>query len=152
MKNFLVLLLNLLLILPSYAQVLTIGISQDEISDINTLENKSMLLQGFTNLKDRILARFSDGSYGVIYKVEPTIVLYYSSDGVLTHKEVKTSLEYPYKTYKYRVSGQLENTTYRVSENETYIYSPSGKLLAHWVGNYCYDEVGNVIMTRQIEK
>ena len=149
---FTFLLLNMLLTLPVGAQVLTIGISQNEISDINNSENKSMLLKGITDLKDRTLAKFSDGSYGIIYKTEPNFVLYYSSDGILTHKEVKTSLIYPYKTYKYKVNGQPENMTYRVSEDETYIYSPNGKLLAHWVGNYCYDEVGNVIMTRQIEK
>lgn len=152
MKIFFTLLLNMFLILPASAEVLAIGISQNEISDINNSENISMLLKGVTDLKDRTLAKFSDGSYGIIYKSEPNFVLYYSSDGILTHKEVKTSLEYPYKTYKYKVNGQLENMTYRVSEGETYIYSPNGKLLAHWLGNYCYDEVGNVIMTRQIEK
>lgn len=152
MKIFLTLLLNMLFILPAGAEVLSIGISQNEISDINNYENQSMLLKGITDLKDRTLAKFSDGSYGIIYKAEPNFVLYYSSGGILTHKEVKTSLEYPYKTYKYKINGQLENMTYRVSEGETYIYSPNGKLLAHWVGNYCYDKAGSLIMTRQIEK
>ncbi len=151
MKIFWILFLNLLLILPVGAEVLMIGISQNEISDINNSENRSMLLKGVTDLKDRTLARFSDGSYGVIYKNNPLNVFYYSPDGNLTHKEIKSSLDYPYKTYKYKVSGQLENVTTRLSEDETFIYSPNGKLLAHWVGKYCYDEYGRVIMIREVQ-
>ena len=152
MRVLLILLLNVLLVLPVGAQVLMVGISQNEISDINNSENKSMLLKGVTDLKDRKLAKFSDGSYGVIYKNNPLNVLYYSPDGRLTHKEIKSSLNYPYETYKYKLTGELENKTYRVSEDETFIYSASGKLLAHWLGGNCYDAVGRLIMTRRIEQ
>ena len=40
----------------------------------------------------------------------------------------------------------------RVSENETFIFSPLGKLLGHWLNENCYDESKNVIMTRKIVK
>ena len=40
--------------------------------DSNHFENLATLLKGITELKDRTLAKFSDGSYGVIYKDNPT--------------------------------------------------------------------------------
>ena len=42
--------------------------------------------------------------------------------------------------------------TLRVSENETFIFSPLGKLIGHWVSANCYDENGNIIMKRKILK
>ena len=38
----------------------------------------------------------------------------------------------------------------RVSDKESFIFSPNGKLLAHWLGNNCYDEYNHIIMTRKI--
>lgn len=37
----------------------------------------------------------------------------------------------------------------RVSKAETFIYTPKGKLIAHWKGQYAYDENGKIIMTRR---
>lgn len=123
-----------------------------DIIDKNNSENISFLLKGITDLKDRTLAYFSDGSYGVLYKDNPYSVLYYNSEGVLTHKEIKDSLEYPYKTYKYNTFGKPVNMSLRVSEKESFIFDKDGKLIAHWLGANCYDEAGNVIMTRKILK
>lgn len=125
---------------------------KSNLVDNNYGENISTLLTGKTELKDRILAKFSDGSYGVIYKSNPQSVLYYSRDGILTHNELKQSLDYPYKTYKYSSQGRLVNMTLRVSEDETFIFTPDKKLLAHWIGAVCYDEYNNIIMRRQIIK
>jgi hypothetical protein len=125
---------------------------KSNLIDINHFENLSTLLKGITELKDRTLAKFSDGSYGIIYKDNPTKVFYYSLDGVLIYYDVKSSLEYPYKTYKYSLNGELVNTSLRISEGESFIFEKSGKLLAHWVGDYCYDEENNVIMTRKFYK
>ena len=122
------------------------------IYDINNKENKTILLQGKTEVKDRILAYFSDGSYGVIHKNNPTNVFYYNNEGILTHTEIKDSLKYPYKTYKYDTTGKLINMTLRVSENETFIFKPTGELIAHWLDNKCYDENHTIIMTRNILK
>lgn len=120
--------------------------------DKNHNENITTLLQGNTELKDRTLALFSDGSYGIIYKNDKQNVWYYNNQGVLTHNEIKTSLTYPYKTYKYSTNGTLVNMSLRISDTESYVFDNSGKLLAHWVGNYCYDSSGNIIMTRKIMK
>ena len=174
-KCFLILVLILFFAVPVSAKIITGGVevsvnqAREELFsdstprpdfkminkhfyDSNRVENVSMLLKGQTDLKDRILAKFSDGSYGVIYKNNLTSVFYYSFDGVLIYHEVKDSLEYPFKTYKYSTDGKLVNTSLRVSEDEAFVFLKSGKLLAHWVGAYCYDEDDNVIMTRRIYK
>lgn len=135
MKYIFVIILNLLLLLPVGAEIITGGVEYDT---------------GIIELEDRTIAKFSDGSYGINYKDNPKEVFYYSKNGDLTHKEIKESLEYPYKSYKYRYDGRLENISLRISETETYIYSPSGKLLAHWVGKNCYNAAGEIIMTREV--
>lgn len=175
MKKILVLLFVFLLGMPVFSEIITGGVEcsvEDARSDVfssppigpifeylranlvdsNYGENISTLLSGNAELKDRTLAKFSDGSYGVIYKDNPKSVLYYSHDGILTHNEIKESLDFPYKTYKYTPQGQLVNMTLRVSEDETFIFTPDKKLLAHWLGAICYDEDKNIIMRRQIVK
>lgn len=112
--------------------------------------NKSYLLKGETKLKDRVIGRFSDGTYGVNYYNDPKHVWYYDKDGYLINAEVKTSLNYPYSAYKYDVDGQLVNMSLRVSEKESYIFSPLGQLLGHWIDKKCYDENGNIVMTREV--
>jgi len=114
-------------------------------------ENMACLLNGKTELTDRNLALFSDGSYGVEYKNldTPHFIRYYDKDGKLMNIEVKEGVDYPYKTYKYDTNGTLVNMTYRKSKSETFIYTPGGKLIAHWVGPNAYDQAGNVIMTRK---
>ena len=123
-----------------------------EAIDSNYDQNIGALLKGITKLNDRTLAKFSDGSYGVNYYNDPTHVYYYDKSGTLINAEIKTSLEYPYRTYKYAPDGELVTMTMRVSEEETFIFNPHGKLLGHWVGANCYDENGTILMTRQIMK
>lgn len=123
---------------------------QIHLIDKERRKNLTALLQGKTTLNDRTLAYFSDGSYGINYNNDKTHVWYYNQDGILTHTEIRTSLSYPYKSYKYSINGELVNMSLRVSKDETFIFNKSGKLLAHWIGNNCYDENNSVIMTREI--
>ena len=125
---------------------------KQRLVDYNRAENINSLLKGVTELKDRTLAYFSDGSYGVVYKDKPLEVYYYGGDGFLTHNEIRDSVEYPYKSYKYTAGGRLVNVGMRVSEDETFIFDPKGELVAHWLGACCYDENNNVIMRRKILK
>lgn len=173
MRFIYILLFLLIIILPANAQIITGGIEYNtssareellysekkavpyelikaNIVDNNHNENVLTMLKGITELKDRTLAYFSDGSYGLIYRDNPDYVWYYSNNGKLTHSEVKTSQQYPYKTYKYTPQGDLVNMSLRVSKNETYIFTPTGKLIAHWLNENCYDENNKVIMTRKI--
>lgn len=110
------------------------------------------MLKGSTELSDRTLAYFSDGSYGVNYNDDKIHVWYYKNDGTLMYAEEKTALDYPYKTYKYTPNGDLVNMSLRTSEEETFIFNKSGKLIAHWIGKNCFDEQNNIIMTRKILK
>ena len=107
------------------------------------------MLKGKTELKDRILALFSDNSYAVMYKDDELHVWYYSANGQLTHYEIKDGTNYPYKSYKYNIDGKLINMGLRVSKGETFIFNPNGKLIAHWIKNNGYDEYGNIILKRK---
>jgi len=117
--------------------------------DKNFKENVIYLLKGRTKLKDRELAFFSDNSYGVIYEKNKKEVFYYFPDGHLMFIELRDRIEYPFKSYKYNMRGNLVNMGLRVSKEETFIYNPDGELIAHWIGSYGYDTKGNVIMTRR---
>lgn len=169
------LLILVLIMLPAYGEVLTGGVkysvqdakielqnnrpaaidyflTQNNFIDKNHKENYSALLKGSTKLNDRILAIFSDGSYAVNYTNDLKHVWYYDKDGSLINAEERTSLEYPYGSYKYSPDGELINMSMRVSKEETFIFSPLGELLGHWIGENCYDENGNIVMTRKIMK
>ena len=173
MKKF-VLFLMVLIMLPAGAEVLTGGVkytvddakielrnnrpsvteilARNNFVDPNHNENYSALLKGKTSVNDRILAIFSDGTYAVNYKKDLKHVWYYDKDGSLINAEIRTSLDYPFGSYKYGPDGELINMSLRVSKDETFIFSVFGELLAHWVGNNCYGENGNVVMTREIMK
>lgn len=115
-------------------------------------ENQAYKLKANVNLTNRVLAFFSDTTYGVMYNAIPLYVWYYSKDGTLIYMEKKDSTEYPYKAYKYTPSGLLMNMSLRVSKEETFIYTPAGKLVAHWIGPNAYDEDNNIIMTREYKE
>lgn len=175
MKNFIIFILTFCSFLPVSAQMITGGVEysveqarnsvlkniskpidynliQKNFIDKNRKENLINILKGSTELNDRTLAYFSDGSYGVNYNDDKIHVWYYKNDGTLMYIEEKTAIDYPYKTYKYTPSGDLVNMSLRISEEETFIFNKSGKLIAHWVGENCYDEQDNIIMTRKILK
>lgn len=119
-------------------------------NDTDFYENKSNLLKGITSLKDRKLGKFSDGTYAVMYYDNPKNTYYYSKTGELLYTEIKSGNVYPYKAFKYKSDGTLVNCSLKISPNEVFIFSVNGKLIAHWIGENCFDENGNVIMTRKI--
>ena len=122
------------------------------ITDSENRENLGYALQGNVELKDRTLAFFSDGTYAVMYNRDRYHVWYYSHDGKLIYAEEKDGLDYPYRSYKYTTMGELVNMGLRVSKEETFIYSPNGRLIAHWLRENAYDEDGNIIMQRRYAK
>lgn len=112
-------------------------------------QNFAYILKGITNLKDRKLAYFSDGSYAVLNYSDMKHVYYYASSGILMYIENRSGNVFPYKCYKYNTQRKLINMSLRVSESETFIYNPAGELIAHWVKDKAYDKDGNVIMKRK---
>lgn len=173
MKKVIIIFVFLIFILPCQAEtILTGGVNYDVNSardellqnykkpvsrellklyayDYKNKENLTYLLKGLTDLKDRTLAYFSDNTYAVMYFEDKLHVFYYKYDGSLLYIEEKASNHYPYKSYKYDVTGKLVNMSLRVSKGETFIYTPGGKLIAHWINSNGYDERGNIIMTRK---
>lgn len=117
--------------------------------DAKAEENMNCLSSGITELEDRKLAKFSDGSYGVTYRSDPLYSWFYYQ-GKLINFTQKDSTSYPCKITKYKPDGTVANAGYKVSESESFIFSPNGKLLAHWSGNLCYDSKNNVIMARKL--
>ena len=125
---------------------------RNRLIDSNNIENLNYLFKGITELKDRKIGKFSDGSYGIQYYDDPMYSWYYSSNGRLINFTKKDTEEYPCRITKYKPDGSVVNQGYRVSETESFIFTPDGKLLAHWKGENCYDEYNNIIMTRKILK
>ena len=175
MKQFILILSFLFFLMPVQAQIITgeieyntdlareetfskplEKISFDKIYprfyDSKNIENLNYLLQGITELKDRKLAKFSDGSYGIQYYDDPMFSWYYSQNGKLINFTQKDSESYPHRVTKFKPDGSIANTGYRVSERESFLFTADGKLLAHWLGNNCYDENNNIIMTRKVVK
>ncbi len=162
MKKFVIIILLLLFILPANSETTITGgieyttntvreeLLNNPVINIPRSLVQSNLIDLKADIKDRSVGKFSDGSYAVIYKNNPKYVWYYGENGILTHAEVKDGENYPYKTYKYTPDNKLVNMSLRVSKEETFIFSPSGKLIAHWLRQNCYDENNQIIMTRKI--
>lgn len=136
-------------LLQNKPQKLSAQLISKHLRDENFSENMNYLLKGHAELKDRTLAMFSDGTYAVMLHQDKFHVWYYSKSGNLIYAEEKDGLDYPYKSYKYNTNGRLINMGLRVSKGETFIYTPEGKLIAHWINSNGYDENGNIIMTRK---
>lgn len=166
MKRFILIFIFIFLCIPVNAQIITgeveynteatENLSYDDLRnrfyDGNNTENLNYLFQGITELKDRKLAKFSDGSYAVHYYDNPFYSFYYSQNGKLISYTYKSSQSYPCEFKKFKPDGKVINTGVRVSEKESFIYSPEGKLLAHWLENKCFDKNNNLIMTREIRE
>ena len=117
--------------------------------DRKNSENRSYLLRGHTQLNDRTLAKFSDGTYGIMYYENPCKVFYYSPQGNLIYIDIKEKNTYPHKFYKYDTNGNIINMGVRVSEEETFIYEPNGEMIAHWLGAFAYNSSGQMSMSRK---
>ena len=166
MKRFILIFLFILLCVPVNAQIITGEVEysteateqlsyedlKNRFYDSNNIENLNYLFQGITELKDRKLAKFSDGSYAVHYYDNPFYSFYYSQNGKLISYTYKSSQNYPCNFKKFKPDGSIINTGTRVSEKESFIYSVDGKLLAHWLGDKCFDKNNNLIMTRKIRE
>ena len=171
-RIFILLLINLVFIVQTDAQIITGGIKYDTETaerevfktpvkpvkqellykryiDTNNEENLNALKSGITELKDRKVALFSDGSYGIVYFDDPLYSWYYSNNGRLINFMQKDSEEYPSKFVKFKPDGSVANRGIKVTERESFIFNPEGRLIAHWLGSLCYDAQNNIIMTRK---
>ena len=142
MKRFILIFLFILLCVPVNAQIIT---GEVEYSAEATEQ------LSYEDLKNRF-SKFSDGSYAVHYYDNPFYSFYYSQNGKLISYTYKSSQNFPSNFKKFKPDGSIINTGTRVSEKESFIYSVDGKLLAHWLGDKCFDKNNNIIMTREIRE
>ena len=121
---------------------------KEHLKDPNFAENKAALAAGVQDLGDRKICLFSDGTYGVFYINNMYNVYFYDKYGRLDSMDIRSSLTFPVKTYKYTPKGILENVVFDISLKETFIYKLNGELEGHWVDDNCYDEKGNLVLRR----
>ena len=89
--------------------------------------------------------------YGVQTEDQPNKKFYYDLKGHLIKYEISTNNgAYPYKSICYDTNGKLLNIHLIVSANESFIFDENKNLIGHWLNNQCYDEKGNVTVTRHL--
>lgn len=126
----------------------------DYLKDPNYIQNYTYVLRGETKIFDRMLASFSDGTYGVRFDSDPYHNYYYDKTGKLFKVDVlnKPQNEYPHTSVAYDSKGNIINSTFVISKDEQYIFNPQKKLVGHWVGQYCYDANNRIQMTREYSR
>jgi hypothetical protein len=97
---------------------------------------------------NRIITHFPQGMYSV--SEEGSLQgMYYTPQGQLFAIDVDDSTEYPIRSYKYGYpGGRLKSVSISPSPGVDFVFAPNGHLMAHWVGDQCYDATGNVTSTR----
>ena len=126
------------------------------IYDIFYYSNKDALKKDIYTINmgfERQLIPFYKGKkfigYGVKSEDEPNKKFYYTIQGKLFKYEISTfNGTYPYKNIAYDEKGNFINIHLFVSEKESFIFDKDKKLLGHWLNNNCYDDKGNITLTR----
>ncbi|MBR2525065.1 hypothetical protein IKE67_01225 [bacterium] len=97
----------------------------------------------FYNKKNKFIG------YGVKTEDEPNKKFYYTIQGKLFKYEISTfNGTYPYKNIAYDEKGNFMNIHLFISEKESFIFDKDKKLLGHWLNDKCYDDKGDITLTR----
>jgi hypothetical protein len=97
---------------------------------------------------NRIITFFDMGFYSVS-EMGSDRGFYYTPKGDLYAVDFDTSEDFPIKSYKHQYpSGRLMNISITVGPGEDFVFKPNGDLVAHWIGDNCYDAQGRVTMSR----
>ena len=118
------------------------------LKDPNYKENMKTKRKGYIDMGDRYIAFYSDDTYAILYKNNMYYEYYYYLNGKLEMVGKRTSTSYPAKSYKYDTKGKLQSVILYIRKGESYSFTPSGQLSAHWIDNKCYDLNGNLIIER----
>ncbi len=116
-------------------------IFEDYLKDKNKKENLENIKNSIFDIKnERYLCPFyvktTLASYSVTYYNEmEEYTFYYNVLGSLIKFDKIINSQYPIKTYSYSRYGNLISVSFSVDEDEQFIYSENGKLLAHWLGD-----------------
>ena len=117
-------------------------------TDPNYDINKMLIENDVDEVADRFVTRFSDGSYGIIYKDNACYEYYYDKNGKLERVGKRISLIYPTKSFKYDKHGKLKEVNLYKNETHFYIFNEKKELLYHWINDKCYDKNGNIVIYR----
>ena len=112
-------------------------------------ENKMLLKLGKNEADNRYIIGFSSGSYAYAYKKAMTVAYYYTDEGDLENIGISSSPDYPKRTIKYDIKGILSDVAIELSDKEQFVFDADKKLIGHWIKNNCYNEKGELIMTRE---
>ena len=116
--------------------------------DPNFEDNKVLIKNGVKETGDRFIDYFSNGNYSIVYKKNLYLEFHYTKEGKLETIGKRTSLTCPLKTYQYDTNQKLVSITLYKTLNDIYIFSLDGTLVAHWIGNKCYDKNNRLIKYR----
>ena len=119
------------------------------LRDNDFLENKKLLLKNKLKNKYKKLVKFSDGSYSVTYKDNKNVSFFYNAKGCLICIQFNIYTINCKKRYSYDSKGNFDGVILCTKNNEQFIFDKNKKLIAHWIGKNCYNEKGELIMTRE---
>lgn len=117
--------------------------------DVENINNINAARKGKNKYKGKYITLFSDGAYSIRYKKSENPCFYYDSNGNLISLGFIYGEKYPKKYLSYDKNGQLLDITLYVSGKEQYVFNLAGTLIEHWIGNNCYNEKGELILTRE---
>ena len=112
-------------------------------------ENKMLLKLGKNEADNRNIIGFSSRKYAYAYKKAMTVAYYYTDEGDLENIGISSSPDYPKRTIKYDIKGILSDVAIELSDKEQFVFDADKKLIGHWIKNNCYNEKGELIMTRE---
>ncbi len=121
----------------------------DYFVDKNYVKNIRNIKKGKYKTRKYLITSFSNGNYGILYKKNRIRQYYYNSNGELIYIDFNTSNSFPRKSVKYNIEGKLISSSLDISTKESYVFDSHKKLIAHWIGKNCYNEQGELIMTRE---
>ncbi len=116
--------------------------------DKNYKKNQNALKKGKYRYQNKYLTLFSNNSYAITYLYHKEIGFYYNSNGHLILIEYDLNKNYPVKRVRYDINGNLDSVSLSTSNKEDFIFDINKKLIAHWIGNNCYNEKGELTKTR----
>ena len=121
------------------------------LNDPYYISNKRLLEKGRYKYRNRYLTKFSNGCYSVFYKENPNENFYYDKNGHLIYITIdeRKHNEYPFRTIKYKNNGTLEGVGLYTEYNKVYMFDNRGYFAGVWIGENCYNEKGELIMTRE---
>ena len=119
------------------------------IEDKNYAKNIELISKRTQNYRDRYITVYSDGDYTICYKSNLKTAYHYSKNGKLRGISLTKGRGFPSRRITYDKNGIFDSVTLDVAKDEQFIFDKNKKLVAHWIGNNCYNEQGELIMTRE---